>query len=284
MLADSQTLDGDVDIHTERRGPHIIVVGNEKGGAGKSTLAMHIAVALLRYGRRVGALDLDLRQRTFSRYVENRLRWAESRGAAAAAPQIVEIGPPQDERAFAAALAGLSRTSDFVVIDAPGADTALSRAAHASADTLVTPLNDSFVDFDVLGRVDPETMTVVAPSVYAEMVWECRKQRARAVRRPIDWIVTRTRLNPSAIESRNKHRVGEALKALSVRIGFRLAPGLGERVIYRELFPRGMTLIDLLDEQSGRELRVADIAARQELRDLFMTLKLPGLDGQPLAF
>lgn len=261
----------------------VIVVGNEKGGAGKSTIAMHLAAALLKSGRRVGALDLDLRQRTLSRYLENRAHWAQTTGRTLPAPQSVEIAAGAPDHAVAAALYRLAQTCDVIIIDAPGADTPASRAAHASADMLITPLNDSFVDFDLLGDVDAETLTVTKPSLYAELVWECRKLRAQAVRKPIDWVVVRNRLSTGAIESRNRQRVGEALKTLSTRIGFRIAPGLSERVVFREMFPRGLTLIDLVDEP-GAQLRIGDIAARQELRDLVIALKAPGLDGQPLAF
>ena len=61
-------------------GAHVIVVGNEKGGAGKSTVAIHLAVALMRMGKTVGVIDLDLRQASLSRYLENRRRWADARG------------------------------------------------------------------------------------------------------------------------------------------------------------------------------------------------------------
>jgi chromosome partitioning protein len=267
----------------ERRA-HVLVVGNEKGGAGKSTIAMHLTIALMRSARRVGIIDLDLRQRTLSRYLENRARWGETMRLTLSAPQSYVIAPNADPSCLDTALAMLDQTTDFIVIDAPGFDNALSRAAHAQADTLVTPLNDSFIDFDLLGEVDPESHAVVRPSLYAEMVWACRKQRALTARKPIDWIVTRTRVATGTIESRNKQRVGDALKALSTRIGFRLAPGLSERVVFREMFPRGLTLIDLIDAQKPSDVRMADLAARQELRDLFITLKLPGLDGQPLAF
>ena len=52
--------------------PHFIVFANEKGGTGKSTTAVHTAIALAASGHRVGALDLDQRQRTMTRYLENR--------------------------------------------------------------------------------------------------------------------------------------------------------------------------------------------------------------------
>jgi chromosome partitioning protein len=264
-------------------GAHVIVVGNEKGGAGKSTIAMHLAAALVKSSRRVAVIDLDLRQRTLSRYLENRDRWAKVTAAALAMPQRAHLGESSEPNALARILAALSGMADFVVIDAPGFDTPLSRAAHAAADTLITPLNDSFIDFDVLGELDPQTHDVLRPSHYADMVWECRKQRAQLAKKPIDWVVTRTRMAPQAVESCSRQRVGAALKALATRIGFRLTPGLTERVVYREMFPQGLTLIDLPD-QGPRGLRMGDVAARQELRDLMITLKLPGLEGQPLAF
>ena len=182
-----------------------------------------------------------------------------------------------------AALRRLAETCDYIVIDSPGGDSHLSRLAHACADTLVTPLNDSFVDFDLLGDIDENCADIVRPSIYSEMVWQSRKQKALEARTPIDWVVLRNRTATSRIEAKNKQRVGDALKTLSQRIGFRLAPGLSERVIFRELFPQGLTLLDL-DAESGEGLKMTHLAARQELRDLFITLKLPGLEGEALKF
>jgi chromosome partitioning protein len=282
------------DAVTAPRQAHVIVVGNQKGGAGKSTVAMHIIVALMRMGRRTGVLDLDVRQRSLTRYIENRGRWIATRGAQLASPQILELSESRDrsldlaeaadESGFYAALRRLSETCDFVVIDSPGGDSHLARVAHACADTLVTPLNDSFVDFDLLGDIDPICAEIVRPSIYSEMVWDSRKKKALAARTPIDWVVLRNRTSASKIEARNKQRVGQALNTLSSRIGFRMAPGLTERVIYRELFPQGLTLLDLDADGVEGEMRMTHIAARQELRDLFIALKLPGLEGEPLKF
>ncbi len=276
------------------RRAHVIVVGNQKGGAGKSTVAMHLIVALMRMGRRTGALDLDVRQRSLTRYIENRDRWIAARGAKLAAPQVqalresrqrqLDAAEAEDESDFHGALRRLSETCDFIVIDSPGGDSYVARLAHAWADTLITPLNDSFIDFDLLGDIDPHCADIVRPSIYSEMVWESRKKKALAVRMPIDWVVMRNRTSASRIEAKNKQRVGQALKTLSNRIGFRLAPGLSERVIFRELFPQGLTLLDLDSEASEGEMRMSHLAARQELRDLFVTLKLPGLEGEALKF
>lgn len=276
------------------RQAHVIVVGNQKGGAGKSTVAMHIVVALMRMGRRTGVLDLDVRQRSLTRYIENRNRWIAARSAKLASPQGVDIkespqrsldlAEQEEEAGFRLALRRLAETCDFIVIDSPGGDSYLSRVAHACADTLVTPLNDSFVDFDLLGDIDPNCADIVRPSIYSEMVWDSRKKKALEARTPIDWVVLRNRTSASKIEAKNKQRVGDALKTLSNRIGFRLAPGLSERVIYRELFPQGLTLLDLDVDGGEGEMRMTHLAARQELCDLFITLKLPSLEGEPLKF
>ncbi len=271
---------------------HTIVVGNEKGGAGKSTVAMHLSVALLRMGMTVGVMDLDVRQRSLARYLENRARWIRNTGAQLPMPEMVRIDASQardldaaeaEESAhFEESLRRPSERCNCAVTDAPGGDTFLSRTAHSAADTLITPLNDSFVDFDLLGDVDPQTLEVARPSYYAELVWECRKMKAQTSRKPIDWIVMRNRMSP--LDARNKQRVGEALDNLSRRVGFRIAPGLSERVIYRELFPMGLSLLDLTDAGSGVTFTMSHVAARQEIRDLMIVLKLPGLEGRDISF
>lgn len=261
---------------------HIIVVGNEKGGSGKSTTAMHVATALARMGHRVGCLDLDVRQQSLGRYLENRRIHAAREGLSLPMPRMGSLpeeppagstGHPSDAR-LGAAVEALDRDSDFVLLDCPGSHTRLSQVAHAMADTLITPLNDSFVDFDLLARVDAASGEILGPSVYAEMVWSARQTRAQAGLKPMDWIVTRNRLGSQQMH--NKRRMAEALGKLSRRIGFRVANGFSERVIFRELFPRGLTLLDLRDAGGGG-LNISNIAARQELRELMVTLALPGV-------
>ncbi len=263
---------------------HIIVVGNEKGGSGKSTTAMHVATALVRMGKRVGAMDLDLRQRSFARYIENRETYVANQRLNLPSPTYVplpEIDPaslPAGENLFdmrlGACLEELRKTSEFIVIDCPGSHTRLSQMAHSLADTLITPMNDSFVDFDLLARLNAQTGAVIGPSIYAEMVWNARQLRAKAGHPPMDWIVLRNRLG--AQQMHNKRKVGEALVDLSKRIGFRIAAGFSERVIFRELFPRGLTLLDL--KHSGVDiLNLSNIAARQELRDVMKELNLPNV-------
>ncbi|VAV88537.1 Spacial regulator of FtsZ polymerization, MipZ [hydrothermal vent metagenome] len=261
---------------------HIIVVGNEKGGAGKSTVSMHVATALARLGHRVGAFDLDLRQQSFRRYSDNRDRFLEQTGQKLPGPVFGDLPAdvPTDADEYSPAerlhqaVGTIAANVDFIVMDCPGAHTGLSQAAHSMADTLITPLNDSFIDFDLLARIDVDGIKILGPSVYSEMVWGARQRRAAAGQRPIDWIVVRNRLG--AQQMRNKQKMGTALEALAKRIGFRTAPGFSERVIFRELFPKGLTLLDLRDVGITR-LSVSNIAARQELRALIRALKLPGV-------
>lgn len=245
---------------------------------------MHVATALARMGHKVGVLDLDLRQRSLGRYLENRRAYAARRGITLPSPELHEL-PEIDESALAPgenaydrrltiAVTELERSVDFIVIDCPGSHTRLSQVAHSLADTLISPLNDSFVDFDLLAQTDPETQRVLGPSVYAEMVWQARQLRAQAGLKPIDWVVLRNRLGAQAMH--NKAKMGEALEALARRIGFRVVPGFSERVIFRELFPNGLTLLDLRDIGVER-LNISNVAARQELRDLIVALRLPGV-------
>lgn len=269
---------------TRAKRAHVIVFGNEKGGTGKTTTAMHVAVALLRMGMAVSAIDLDSRQRTFARYIENRREFAARMGHKLPSPevQVVERAkPPADAAADEAsrlseALAHAKAGADFVIIDTPGNDTLLSRLGHAAADTLVTPMNDSFLDFDLLAKIDPDSLEIKSPSLYAEFVWDCRKRRLIASRANLDWVVMRNRV--SATEARNKRKVAIAVERVSSRIGCRVAPGFSERVIFRELFPLGLTMLDLPLPGLAMPLTMSHIAARQEVRELLSTLCLPGVE------
>lgn len=261
--------------------PQIIVLGNEKGGSGKSTTAMHVTVCLLKRGHRVGCIDLDARQGTLSRYVENRRGFSEESGLPLALPQVRHIHRSEHEARAEAeaeeqavlddAISHLE-DRDYIVIDTPGSDSHLSRLGHAKADVLITPLNDSFLDLDLLARIDAEGRRVLAPSVYSQMVWEQRQRRARDGRPPTDWVVMRNRL--SHVDAHSKRDVGRLLRQLAKRIGFRLAPGFGERMIFRELFPKGLTLLDLREPGAGVPLNMSHLAARQEVRDLFRAIGL----------
>lgn len=267
---------------------HIIVLGNEKGGSGKSTTAMHVAIGLLRLGYRVGTIDLDARQGTFTRYMANRFEYIARHKADLPSPvhfpierskaPTVEAQEQQDSDFFYMAVEELSHVVDFIVIDTPGSDTYLGQLAHSYADTLITPMNDSFIDLDVLARIDTATMEVKGPSVYTRMVQEQRVIKRERSGREIDWIVMRNRL--SSLDARNKREIADLLEKMATQFDFRLAPGFGERVIFRELFLKGLTLLDL-KEDPEHKMTLSAISARQEVRDLLRIIAPEKLKGYP---
>lgn len=269
----------------------VIVVGNEKGGAGKSTLAIHLVAGLMQSGHSVAVMDLDLRQRSLAAFLSNRRAWLAANNATAAMPiepdnfsdgARLARAPEEDQLARFEAAFAASQAAGYLVIDTPGGDTALSRAAHGRADQVVTPMNDSFVDFGLLGEIDPVTLNLKRPSIYAETIWNARKDKAvdnpQAGLGQIDWLVVTNRL--AVFEARNRRRVDERLDILAKRVGFRVGPGLRDRVIYRELYPFGLTVADLSEQIRPVEISLSHVAARQELRSLMQAL---GLEADPEA-
>lgn len=262
--------------------PYVIVLGNEKGGTGKSTTAMHIISSLLHMGFKVASIDIDARQGTLSRYIDNRRRYAKNNNVdlplsehfplLKSSDDSVQRGSEEDKAKFERLMATLG-SYDFIVVDTPGHDSYLSRLAHSYADTLITPINDSFVDLDVLVELNPDSMKLEKPSIYADWVWEQKKNRAVRDRGTIDWIVLRNRL--SSIHAHNKQKMEEVLSALSKRLAFRTNQGFSERVIFRELFLQGLTLLDL--KLVGVPLQLSHVAAKQELRDLINSINSPAI-------
>lgn len=267
---------------------HIIVFGNEKGGSGKSTTAMHAAIGLLRLGYAVASIDLDARQGTLTRYMANRFEYVAATRQELPSPVHLPIEKTranllteqekQDREFLLMALEELRPNFDFIVIDTPGTDMYLSRLAHSYADILVTPMNDSFIDLDVLARIHPVTRELIGPSIYTRMVEEQRAIRKGRDGGTIDWVVLRNRL--SALDARNKREMGERLEMLAGKLGFRHIPGFGERVIFRDMFLKGLTLLDL-KEDPDTAMTMSALAARQEVRQLLRAINPQGLRGYP---
>jgi chromosome partitioning protein len=233
--------------------PHIVVIGNQKGGSGKSTFAMHIIVALLKAGKRVASFDLDLNQLTLTRYLGNRHEWVRKQEQKLELPDhypVMEEGRGGTLRRFISRLKKIGRAHkddfigssalshsadlrqfisqlkkigrahkyDFIVIDTPGGVQHLSLIVHGMADTLITPINDSLVDLDVLVAIEQSDLEP-RPSVYAKMVWRALEARRKVNGRTTDWIVVRNRLE--SVESSNQHQITQVLDVIERTVGFR---------------------------------------------------------------
>ncbi|MGB8818303.1 MAG: division plane positioning ATPase MipZ [Rhizobiaceae bacterium] len=264
---------------------HVIVCGNEKGGSGKSTLSMHIAIALLKAGNTVATMDLDSRQLSLTHYVKNRRDWSKAAGVGLDMPTHLNVARQEgglvianedaEAQEMADRIGEVERTHDFLVIDTPGADTYLQRLAHKMADTLVTPINDSFVDLDVIAEVEPYSDTYKSFSPYTRAVNRAREERLKTEGKPMDWVVVRNRLS-SLHSSRNESKLNHAVLTLSRALDFRVADGVSERVVFREFFPIGLTALDEFDAHVlGTPPTMSHLAARQEIRQLIANLKLP---------
>jgi chromosome partitioning protein len=287
--------------------PHVVVIGNQKGGSGKSTFAMHIVVALLRAGKRVASFDLDLNQLTLTRYLRNRHEWDRKHEQKLELPdhypvteevhggtlrrfisRLKKIGRAHkddfignsalshsaDLRQFISQLKKIGRAHkhDFIVIDTPGGVQHLSLVAHGMADTLITPINDSLVDLDVLVAMDQSDLEP-QPSVYARMVWRALEARRKITGRATDWIVVRNRLE--SVESSNQHQITQVLEVIQRTLGFRIACGLRERPVYREFFAAGLTVFDPVEGFTGAaESNRPDLLARLEVQNLIREIGL----------
>ncbi|THD47729.1 MAG: ATPase [Bradyrhizobium sp.] len=265
------------------RSAHVIVVGNEKGGAGKSTISIHLAVALLKAGHKVACIDLDTRQQTLTRFFENRRSWAAKAAWPIELPRHCAMGRGEssDVRTneahefglFAEAIGAVEHDYEFVVIDTPASDSYLMRLAHSLADTLVSPLNDSFIDVDVFSRVNHDRSQRGAVAHYADLVLEARRRRRQVDNGVIDWIMVRNRM--ATFASNNARQVALSISRMAGELRFRVADGLHDRVIFRELFPIGLTALDPI-EQAAAGLSSSQNAARREIDGLLTALDLPG--------
>ena len=271
---------------TDNYKPHVIVIGNEKGGAGKTTTTVHLIVYLLNLGFKVASIDADVRQQSLSRYLENRQTTGEKRKTEillpthfvaheSSLPNISERCLEEADK-FAEIYQQASKDADFIIIDTPGTNSNLSLIAHSYADTIITPMNDSFLDLDILARVDPEKMDVAKLSHYSQVIWQQKMQKAKNSGKELNWVIVRNRLGTT--DAINKRNVGTVLDKLSKRIGFKVAHGFSERVIFRELFLHGLTLLDLHINKLNINVTLSHLAAKHELREFLKSLNVKQIE------
>jgi chromosome partitioning protein len=268
-----------------KKKPIIIVIGNEKGGSGKTTTAMHLIVSLLYLDFKVASIDLDIRQKSLSTYIENRVKALKQQSLEIPAPQHFQLDNSTNvtineinnnlQTQFLNTL-NLASEFDFIIIDSPGHNHFLAQLAHSFADIIITPFNDSFVDLDVIAHFNNDNYEILSPGIYSQMVWEQKINRAKRDRGTIDWILMRNRI--SSTNSSNKRNIFSVLEQLKKRLGCRVAPGFGDRVIFKELFLQGLTIFDIKHQKIKIPMTLSHIAARQELLNLLSTLNIEAVN------
>lgn len=266
--------------------PYIIVLGNEKGGSGKTTTSMHLIFSLIHKGYSITSLDLDIRQLSLNRYLENRAQYyAKLNQPNIMMPTILNLPPnlldnnlvTEEEIEEYFDITFKSLNTDFLIIDTPGSNSMLSCIAHSFADLIVSPINDSFIDLDLIAKIIGDNLKDMRPSIYSAMIWERKIKRFKRDHKRIEWVVIRNRL--SNLDSNNRRNIEKSLDYLAKKMTFRLGSGFSERIIYRELFPYGLTLLDVFDENCAIRTTASHIAARQELKVFLNDLRIPILTG-----
>lgn len=257
----------------DQKKAHIIVVSNEKGGTGKSTLSMHLAIKLMQEDFKVATIDLDGRQGTLSKYVENRINFCTTHNINLPIPEHFRFSLEPNHYLIPAArekvgfqIYELSNQVDAIIIDTPGTKNYLFEEAHKYADTLITPISDSMIDVSVIADIDYAKEKVTNPGPYAEYVWEMKKYLASQGKPYLNWIVVGNK--SSNINSRNKNLVFAYLKKIARMYGFRFLEGMKDRTIYKELFLEGLTVLDMSHPQLRLKMSISHLAAKHEIRAL----------------
>ena len=252
----------------------VITFANEKGGVGKSTLAFHTAIHLARAGQKVLTIDLDRRQRSLDRALCNRAATARSLGVDLPMPRHIVL-EHQSGAMLAQEISRAGSDCDIVVIDAPGHDSPIARRAIALAETLVTPVNPTFIDIDSVAHFSAASLAFVKPGSFAQTVSALRDARTEHGLPATDWLLVRNRVRQC--EKRQLARFDRAIGQLPAKLGLRVLPGLTERVGYRELFLFGLTHADCRSLPGMAGVKVSDCPEIAEL------LGEMGLDAATLA-
>lgn len=252
---------------------HVIVISNEKGGTGKSTISMHLAIKLMQEKFRVAAIDMDGRQGTLSHYIDNREKFCKEHQLSLPIPDLLTVEPKDAPTLFSShcqevekQITSMLTQYDALIIDTPGNKNYLFEEAHKFADTLITPMSDSLIDLNVISEIDFAHPEERHAGRYAQYIWDVKKYLAAHGKPMLNWIVVGNKI--SSLNSRNKNQVFGYLEKAAKTYGFRVAPTIRDRVIYKELFLQGLTVLDLSQDALKCRLSVSHIAAKQEIRQL----------------
>ncbi len=254
---------------------HVITFANEKGGVGKSTLAFHCAVALAHAGHDVLAIDLDRRQHSLDTAFTNRDATARSLQVDLPRPRHLVLDKPCGAQ-LNQEITRIGAKASIIILDVAGHDSRIARYAMAMADTLITPMNSSGVDLDLLGKFDPVNHRLKQPGAFAQLVCGLQHERRERGMKELDWVVMKNRVRTT--ERRQQERIDDALAQLATSIGFRMGEGFRERVAYRELFAFGLTHLDLRYIPGLARLQAS---TGDEIHRLVEDLNLPATDGAP---
>lgn len=252
---------------------HIITISNEKGGTGKSTISMHLAIKLMQEGFSVATFDLDGRQGSLSKYIENRHKYCENHNLILPTPTNIRVTPednyyliPQAREKLAKQIYEAATQYDALILDTPGTKNYLFEEAHKFCDTVITPISDSLMDLNVLADIDFESDKVRQPGHYANFIWDTKKYLAARGKSYLNWIVIGNKL--STYNSKNKANVFSYLEKIAKLYGFRFSHGLRDRVIYKELFLEGLTVLDMQEESLKMKMTISHLAAKREIKAL----------------
>jgi len=250
----------------------IIVFANEKGGVGKSTLAFHTCIALARTGHKVLAIDLDRRQRSLQRALENREATTRSLGVDLPTPQHLVL-EHQSGAMLGQEIARVGANCDTIIIDVPGHDSPIARRAIAMADKLITPVNPTFVDLDSIARFTAGTLQLTKLGPFAQTVTQLRQARIDRGLKPADWLLVKNRVRRA--EKRQLARFNRAIGQLPRALDLHITNGLTERVAYRDLFLFGLTHADCAGLPGLANIKVH---ADQEMDELLEELGIVSRD------
>ena len=246
-----------------------MVWGNAKGGVGKSTLALHFSLQCMHEKLSVACLDADGDQGTLFRSIENRKQYCKRNNISFPVPEMIRFCPSayaNTSLAIEAIDAVLEQCAhfDIIVIDTQGSDTPVGRYIHQQCQVLISPLTDSLLDLDLfvnISQIQENSHHTLPLGSYAHMVWEQRLSKISQTQEHLEWVVVRNRMGGQI--SPTQMQLEKILKSLAPRVGFHIGPSIGDRSIFRELFPCGLTVMD----REGLTT-LAHITARQEIKSV----------------
>lgn len=204
----------------------IVALLNQKGGVGKTTLALHLAGAWAAGGQRAVVVDADPQG--------SALDWSQARAEASVSRLFGVVGLARET--LHREVPEIARSADHVVIDGPPRVAALARSALLAADLVLIPVQPSVLD----GWASAEMLRLL--------------DEARVFRPELR---ARFVLNRCAARTVIARETAEALAGSDPSV---LASRIGQRVVYPEAAAQGRLAFEL-DPQGPAAIEIAALAA-----------------------